>query len=151
MACRLASAKPLSEPVLEIRILETNFCEILIKNLYFHSPKCIGKWQPFCRGVNVLISVTYNSMLLGLPFLQTVWRNGRPIESQPASAGILCNQQMLWACLFTDSHITLISCDNLNWLVSTMEWNTWDFISDDCICSAILIWPQRWFEFILCL
>ena len=45
--------------ILQIGPLGTNFSEILIIFLYFHSGKCIWKmssqnWRPFCLGLNVL-------------------------------------------------------------------------------------------------
>ena len=55
MAYRLAGAKPLSEPMLEIlliRPLGTNFSEILVEiNTFFIQDNAlenvVGKWQPF--------------------------------------------------------------------------------------------------------
>ena len=64
MACRLAGATPLSEPILEyffIGPVGTNFSEILIKMYSFlweiiNLKMSSGKWGPFCLWLNVLIN-----------------------------------------------------------------------------------------------
>ena len=61
MACRLAGAKPLPEPMLDycsIGPLGTNFNEISfgIQTFSFkkmHLKMSSGKWRPSCRGLNV--------------------------------------------------------------------------------------------------
>ena len=67
MACRLAGAKPLSEPmvnggILLIRTLGINFREILSEIHTFSFKKMrlkmsSGKWRPFCLGLNVLTGI----------------------------------------------------------------------------------------------
>ena len=62
MACRLAGAKPLSEPMLEFLLigpLETDFCEVLIVIQTFSLKtillkKSSAKWRPFCLSLIVL-------------------------------------------------------------------------------------------------
>ena len=65
MACRLDSAKPLSEPRLEyckLDAYEQNFSEILIEIQTFLFKEMrlkvsSGKWRPFWLGLNVLVEV----------------------------------------------------------------------------------------------
>ena len=52
MSCHLFGAKPLSEPILSIRLLGTNFSEIWIRILSFSFKECIWncclpQWWPF--------------------------------------------------------------------------------------------------------
>ena len=63
MACRLGSAQPLSEPILEYHLLETfsgiNLSEILSKIHTFsfkkmHLKMLSGKWQSFCLSLHEL-------------------------------------------------------------------------------------------------
>ena len=61
MACRLTSAKPLSETMLEyclLDIYEQTSVKFWSQFIHFHSGKCIWKcrlkWRPFCVGLNVL-------------------------------------------------------------------------------------------------
>ena len=59
MACRLAGAKPLSEPMLKYELFGANFCEIFIEIHAFpfkklHLKMSSAKRWPFCLGLNVL-------------------------------------------------------------------------------------------------
>ena len=59
MACRLFGAKPLSETILLIQSLGTNFSKILSKIHTFpfkkiHLKMSSAKWQQFCLGLNML-------------------------------------------------------------------------------------------------
>ena len=74
MACRLASAKPLSEPMLEYRTLGTNFSEIFIEIYTFSFKKMYlnissGNWRPFCLGLNEL---TYDTEIMMNEILRTL-------------------------------------------------------------------------------
>ena len=73
MDCRLVGTKPLSEPVLVIQTLGTNFTDILSKihALSFkkmHLEMLSAKWQQFCLSLNVLtfdIAVLYPMCSIG--------------------------------------------------------------------------------------
>ena len=73
MACRLAGAKPLPEPMLAYCQLDTweqISVKLELEFYHFHSRKCIWKchlpkWQPFCPGGDELItthSILWNTI-----------------------------------------------------------------------------------------